>query len=147
MIDKNQGRDYPVELLFQWKGDHEAWVAKNLNKSAPEPTETSTTINVTSYNQRGGITAGVLNLGAPSRRLNDKLKVRLLEVLRDKKKEVSITSALGDGEALIFATEIMEFLSGQDFQVRGVNRAVWSKPLRGQTIDPDTYEIRIGTQE
>lgn len=33
LIDKNQGRDFPEELLRQWKKDHEAWVARNVNES------------------------------------------------------------------------------------------------------------------
>ncbi len=33
IIDKNEGRDYPVELLFKWREAHENWVRDNLNKS------------------------------------------------------------------------------------------------------------------
>lgn len=33
MIDKNGGRDFPVELLRRWKSEHEDWVRGNLNKS------------------------------------------------------------------------------------------------------------------
>jgi hypothetical protein len=32
MIDKNNGADFPEEMLRQWKSDHEDWVAQNLNK-------------------------------------------------------------------------------------------------------------------
>ena len=32
MIDKNNGADFPEEILRQWKFDHEAWVTQNLNK-------------------------------------------------------------------------------------------------------------------
>ena len=32
MIDKNQGIDFPVDLLKEWKAEHEEWIAKNLNK-------------------------------------------------------------------------------------------------------------------
>lgn len=34
MIDKNQGKDYPVELLVAWRKTHEEWTRQNLNKSA-----------------------------------------------------------------------------------------------------------------
>lgn len=34
MIDYGNGLDYPVELLKEWKSEHEAWVKENLNKSA-----------------------------------------------------------------------------------------------------------------
>jgi hypothetical protein len=43
MIDKNGGADFPVELLKEWKREHEAWVSKNLNLSS---NNFSTLINV-----------------------------------------------------------------------------------------------------
>jgi len=33
MVDKNQGLDFSVDLLKNWKRDHEIWVKENLNKS------------------------------------------------------------------------------------------------------------------
>jgi hypothetical protein len=33
LIDKNKGRDFPVQLLRRWKSEHESWVRSNLNKS------------------------------------------------------------------------------------------------------------------
>lgn len=33
MIDKNNGADFPTDLLRQWKADHESWVRKNLNRN------------------------------------------------------------------------------------------------------------------
>jgi|ERR1044071_1296858 hypothetical protein len=33
IIDKNNGADYSVVTLKEWKADHEAWVFGNLNKS------------------------------------------------------------------------------------------------------------------
>jgi hypothetical protein len=32
MIDKNNGLDFPKEMLRRWKDEHERWVAANLNK-------------------------------------------------------------------------------------------------------------------
>lgn len=32
IIDKNNGVDFPEEMLRQWKSDHERWVTQNLNK-------------------------------------------------------------------------------------------------------------------
>lgn len=32
MIDKNNGADFSEDLLQQWKTEHEAWIAQNLNK-------------------------------------------------------------------------------------------------------------------
>lgn len=37
MIDKNNGLDFPVDLLKKWKHDHEIWVKENLNKSVYSP--------------------------------------------------------------------------------------------------------------
>lgn len=33
MIDKNNGTDFPIELLKEWKAKHEAWLRSKLNKS------------------------------------------------------------------------------------------------------------------
>jgi len=33
MIDKNQGVDYSVDLLKQWKQEHEEWLAENRHKN------------------------------------------------------------------------------------------------------------------
>jgi hypothetical protein len=32
LIDKNQGIDFPINLLKEWKTEHEKWIAKNLDK-------------------------------------------------------------------------------------------------------------------
>ena len=37
MIDKNNGLDFPVDLLREWKRNHETWVKENLNKSLNSP--------------------------------------------------------------------------------------------------------------
>lgn len=37
MIDKNKGTGFPIELLKQWKSDHESWVRANLNRSVTSP--------------------------------------------------------------------------------------------------------------
>lgn len=37
MIDKNNGLDFPVDLLREWKKNHETWVKANLNKSLNTP--------------------------------------------------------------------------------------------------------------
>jgi hypothetical protein len=34
MIDKNDGIDFPAEILRNWKADHDTWVRENLNKSS-----------------------------------------------------------------------------------------------------------------
>jgi hypothetical protein len=37
MIDRNQGADFPAELLRKWKQEHEDWVRANLNRRADSP--------------------------------------------------------------------------------------------------------------
>ena len=44
MIDKNNGLDYPVNILEEWKKSHEEWVKNNLNK---KPNSAITIINGT----------------------------------------------------------------------------------------------------
>jgi hypothetical protein len=39
MIDKNGGKDFPAELLNEWKKKHEAWVGDNLNRKPVSITE------------------------------------------------------------------------------------------------------------
>lgn len=147
MIDKNEGRGYSVGSLLKWKEEHETWVSQNLNKRAGETAVTPIVINVASHDQRGGITAGVLNVGARPRDLTPGLKQRLLEALPIKEGDVTVTSVMGDGEAFRFATKIMEYLVDQGYSVKGVNQAVFSRPLEGQTIDPEKRTIRIGTRQ
>lgn len=146
MIDENDGIDYRVDLLRKWKSDHETWVIENLNKQAQGPTKSRLSISVTSHNQRGGITAGVVNLGSQPRNLDKRLQDQLLQLLPGKDKDVSVTSVMGDGEAFRFATQIKDFLVGRGYTVAGVNRAVFRVPVEGQSIDPDTRKIRIGTK-
>jgi hypothetical protein len=62
MIDKNKGVDFPVELLKEWKQHHESWVHENIGL---RNNNSSTTINVTSNNQSGGITAAIVNIINP----------------------------------------------------------------------------------
>ena len=147
MIDKNKGADYPVDLLVKWKKGHESWVSRNLNKRAGQEPDSGTVINVVSHDQSGGITAGILNIGAQPRNLGIKLQQQLLKFLPDKEGDVTITSVMGDGEALRFATQIKDFLIGQGYSVKSVNQAVFSSLVEGQSIDPDKRTIRIGTKQ
>ena len=146
MVDKNNGRDYSVEQLRKWKREHESWVSTNLNKRLDRAPGVVTEISVTSVGQSGGITAGVVNVGAQPRKLNAKVQQRLVEVLPDKEGDVTITAVMGDGEAFQFATEIKEFLAGQGYSVKGVNQAVYSNPVAGQSVDPEKRTITIGTK-
>ncbi|KKL23540.1 hypothetical protein LCGC14_2424370, partial [marine sediment metagenome] len=70
MVDKNNGADYPVELLQKWKSTHDSWVRDNLNKRKPEHAPPAPTFNVISTNQSGGITAGVVHMRPQPRKLD-----------------------------------------------------------------------------
>lgn len=59
LIDKNNGIDYKVDILEKWKKSHEEWILKNLNKTIEN---NSSSINISSNNQLGGIVANVVNI-------------------------------------------------------------------------------------
>ena len=147
MIDKNNGLDFPIEQLKGWKDDHDKWVAANLNKRQGEPTASSSTFNVTSIGQQGGITAGVVHVGPQRRQVDDGIRRQLANILPDKSRTITIVSVLGDGEAHSFATQIKEYLVGQGYDVNGVNQAVFSGVPPPQEVDPNTLTIRIGSRQ
>jgi len=100
MIDKNNGIDYEVTKLKEWKENHEEWVLDNLNKrlSAKSPT-----INTTSSNQLGGITAGVINVSKLDLNQTDKKAEHDISIfqnsdiiLNEDILEVILQSLLGD---------------------------------------------------
>ena len=147
MLDKNKEIDFSVELLKKWKSDHGSWISKNLNKKVHEQSKTSQVFSVTSHNQRGGITAAVVNVGPQPRTLDSKLQNRLKQLLPDKTRQVTVTCVMGDSEAFAFATQTKEFLARQGYNVKGVNQAVFLAPVTGQSFDPDTLTITIGTRQ
>jgi len=117
-------------------------------KMDPENNKDEQNIYVTSYDQQGGITANQVNIGSQPRVLNDRLKIQLdglAEINKDK--VITVTSVMGDGEAFQFATQVKEYLESQNWEVKGVNQAVYSKPIMGQTINPESTEIIIGTKQ
>lgn len=147
MIDKNMGIDFPVALIEEWKGSHEAWVGDNLNKKVQQQAQPIQVFNVSSTNQHGGITAGFVNVGAQPRQVDARLRSRLQEMLPDKTKTVTVVSVMGDGEAFGFATQIKDFLTNQGYDVKGVNQSVFTAPVMGQQFNPGTLTLTIGTRE
>lgn len=147
MIDKNKGIDFPVALLKEWKSTHEMWVGNNLNKKVQQQAQPSQVFNVSSTNQRGGITTGVVNVGAQPRQVNAILRGQLQQMLPDKTKTITVTSVMGDGEAFSFATQIKDFFVSQGYDVNGVNQSVFSGPVMGQQFNPDTLTLTIGTRQ
>ncbi len=75
-------------------------------------------INVTSHNQSGGITAYSVNIitGGEQRKLTEDSKSELLRRL-DKNKKIYIYSVAGNSESNNLATEIMEYLISQSYNV------------------------------
>jgi len=147
MIDKNKGIDFPVELLQKWKSTHESWVSNNLNKKVHKQAQPAQVFHVTSKNQSGGITAGVVNVGQQPRKVDAGLIRKLQQMLPDKAKTVTVTAVMGDGEAFNFATQIKDVLMKQGYDVNGVNQAVFSAPIMGQQFNPDTLTLTIGTRQ
>ena len=105
-------------------------------------------INVTSFNQAGGITAHTVNVGPQSRGMTPQFEQELMRIAAGHKK-ITVTCVLGDGEAFQFASAITNYLKGKGFNVDGVNQAVYMQPVMGQqmSIKGDTLELVIGTKQ
>lgn len=107
-------------------------------------------IFITSHNQMGGITAHTVNLGPQARQMNSQLGDQL-------KQQIPITSTirvvaiLGDGEAFGFANQVLQWLKSNNYSnATGVDQAVYSQPVLGQTINKISsteYELVIGTKQ
>lgn len=147
MIDKNNGLDFPAEILRRWKGDHETWVAANLNKRQPAQQQHVMTFNVSSVGQQGGITAGIVNVGPQPRKFDGNIKAQLAQQLAqhlpDKSRKVTVKSPMGDSEADSFAIQITDYLVAQGYTVESLV-VVFKGVPPPQSIDPATYTIIIG---
>ncbi len=90
MVDKNKGLDYSVEQLNDWKKQHENWVQENLNKKISN--QAQTIINVSSENQSGGITAGIVNIQHSSnyKSPSEELKFQLSKQLESLNKSIQV---------------------------------------------------------
>ena len=119
---------------------------QEIKKPIKEKKESITqpTINVTSNNQSGGITANQVNIGSVPRNLDENFKRQLLEALTIKSEKIDIASVMGDSESFRFANQINDFLKSQGYiNVEGVSQAVYSKPVIGQFIDRDKIGVKI----
>jgi hypothetical protein len=138
LIDKNNGIDHPVELLNAWKLKHERWVKDNLNKRINnEPS--ATIINVTSTNQSGGITAGVVNIGEPQRRMSPQLKTDLDKLFANPSEKVAVLYVAGNTEALKFATEIKDYLVSKDFRFASLGSFTRSPEIYGLKVEKSRH--------
>lgn len=148
MIDKNNGLDFPTPLIKEWKTKHEIWIRDNLNKILTAEKQPTQIINVNSHNQKGGITAGVVNISSQPRKLTDETASQLMHLVSSKKGQtIIVTCTMGDGEAFGYATQIKNYLTTNGISVDGVNQAVYSQPVMGQNYNPDRHEIIIGTKQ
>jgi len=116
----------------------------NMNKEQSE----GQSVNVTSHNQQGGITAYNVNVESSPRKVTSGVAQQLAEYLpSDKNEAIIITAVMGDQEAFQFATKIKQHLVAEGRSVTGVDQAVYAEPIIGQIIKkrPDgSTEIVIG---
>lgn len=95
------------------------------------------TVNVTSHNQQGGITAYQVNIQPGDRVLVDQNISQLKSKLGEQEFDaISITAVWGDQEAFRFATQIKNYLESEGYSVKGVNQGMFSEPIQGQQIRP-----------
>ena len=114
--------------------------------------EKGKTVHVTSYNQSGGITAGIVNLGPQQRSLSDArsnaLKAQILSEL-SRTKPITVICLLSDAEAYRFAAEIHTFLKSNGFQLTedGISQGVFTPPPRGLSVDDrgDHLDFVVGS--
>jgi hypothetical protein len=106
------------------------------------------TVNVTSLNQSGGITAGTVYIGSVDRSLSnpvfDPLKSQMLANI-PRAKSVTVTAVLGDSESFRFAAEIHAFLKANGFTMaeNGISQAVFMPPPRGVSMDDKSVGVNI----
>lgn len=104
-------------------------------------------IDITSINQKGGITAHTVNIGPQARSMNDQIGNQLKHHIPISA-NVRITAVLGDGEAFGFAGQILDWMKSNGYSnVTGVDQAVYTQPVIGQNISKKSdneYEIIIG---
>ena len=151
MIDKNNGIDFSKELLLNWKTNHEEWTRLNLNKKISKIEHRQTVINVSSYGQQGGITAGIVNVGKPQRQVGQQMTDLIDKAIADNPdKEISIITEMNDTETYRVGEQILKYLSSKGHVVKGgVGRMMANRPLT-TCVNINTakskIEIYIGSQ-
>jgi hypothetical protein len=143
-IDKNNGADFPAETLRSWKSDHEKKIIEELNKNITKSKE-STTINVTSNNQSGGITAGIVNFNKIPRILSDENKVvlkRNAETYKDYVIDVQYLST--SSEAYNAGQQIIDYFNSIGYQTRPLAPYIYVlPPAKGIKIAPQHKEKEL----
>ena len=124
------------------------WV---LSRKPARVLNTGATIDqsITSHNQSGGITAGIVNFSPPERHLDDAICADLLKLV-PKHRLVKVDSPLGDGEAFNFAAEIWDFLTVGGYRMDQEHVQTIKIPPTPAGIgldiesDPDIASISVG---
>ena len=105
------------------------------------------TVNITSHNQSGGITAQTVNIGPGQRHMNESLGADLKKNVPTGS-EVTIVAVMGDNEAMAFAEEIRKWMLANGYpNVKGVNLSMYLDPVFGQIIQKkgEGFELIIGS--
>lgn len=126
---------------------------RDSNETVPSAIDKSQTminspssLQVQTKDISGGIHTQNLQINSPSqsRKLIHGSKEQLLNILnQNKEKSVEITAVMGNQEAFTFAVSIKEFLQSKGYNPKGVNQAIFSKPIKGQIINPEGEKIKI----
>lgn len=94
--------------------------------------------NVTSNDQQGGITAGIVNIFQKARiELSNENKQQIAEVLKNKSNAIHVSlQSDGGGELVQFAKDIKSFLMQQGYtNVIGVHTIMGFNPFKGVNIE------------
>ncbi len=130
-----------ITFVFAFLGFDKSFNNKEMDKK--NMTENKT-INVTSINQSGGITAGIVNIGSQQRILDDGAKKELLNLIPIEGK-VDIEVINGDSESFGYAEQIKQFLISQKRNIVMDTQTIDS-PVFGQKYEKvnDLHRIIIG---
>lgn len=99
---------------------------------------TGSIFNVTSNDQQGGITAGIVNIFQKAKiGLSEENKIKITDALKNKNNTIHVSLQVGGGGELIqFAEDIKSFLIQEGYtNVVGVNSIMGFSPFRGVNIE------------
>jgi len=103
---------------------------------------------VKTRDQRGGITAGEVNIGKQDRQLDNKIKQGFLNFLINKNERIRITAGVGDAEAINLGHQIKAYLEAEGYTSvdNGVNQAIFKHQIKGMVIqrNKEWVDISIG---
>ena len=99
------------------------------------------TFNVTSNDQQGGITAGIVNIFQKAKiELSNENKQQIIEALKNKNNTIHVSLQSGGGSELTqFAEEVKSFLIREGYtNVLGVHQIMGFSPFKGVNIEKKT---------